>query len=57
MIQKIDRMKMVLQPAIIRENPTGPTIWFRKDKSKDIPNGLELVAETSDANPSIDRAQ
>jgi type IV pilus assembly protein PilA len=57
MIQKIDRMTMVLQPAIIRENPTGPIIWFWKDKSKDIPDGLELVVETSDTNLSTDRVQ
>jgi type IV pilus assembly protein PilA len=52
MAQKIERMKMILQPAIVRDNPTGSIIWFREDESKDIPDGLELVAGTSDASHS-----
>lgn len=52
MAQKIERMKMVLQPALVRDNPTGPIIWFWEDESKDLPDGLELVAGTTDTSHS-----
>lgn len=45
MTEKIKRMKMILQPAIIRDNPTGPISWFWTDKEVKIPPELELVAE------------
>lgn len=44
MAEKVKRMKMVLQPAIIRDNPTGPISWFWTDQKVDIPPELQLVA-------------
>jgi type IV pilus assembly protein PilA len=50
MAVKIERMQMILQPAIIRDNPTGPIIWFWSDKENAIPAELEMVGPEKPAN-------
>lgn len=57
MAEKIERMKMVLQPAIIRENPTGPVAWFWAHQKKEIPPEFDLVTVTTDKSKANERIE
>jgi len=43
----LENHEMVLLPAIIKGNPTGPILWFWKHNLKEMPEGLELISQNA----------
>jgi type IV pilus assembly protein PilA len=52
-----DRLRtkiLSLKAAVIKDNPTGPIIWFRGDRDIDIPEGFELVGKEMESEKEPD---
>jgi hypothetical protein len=47
--EKLSKKEMWLQPAIIKDNPTGPIIWFWNEDIKNITPDLIKIGKSGQA--------